>query len=150
VRDIQTRPAQQRSCSPGQVPPLWRSHSPPDPSLMRNLIQKLRRQSHPLAQLGGVFLERTRIVSEIQFTTHFIYFFVVQTKRFVGSSVNVILTRQACGQRSSRAAESKRRALENHISERICYMFLISKSRGDRDQGRCTSWVLPKRRLVTK
>jgi len=31
-------------------------------------------------------------------------------KRFVGSTVNVILTRQTCGQRSSRAAESKRRA----------------------------------------
>jgi len=36
----------------------------------------------------------------------------VETKRFVGSFVNVILTRQTCGQRSSRAAESKRRALE--------------------------------------
>ena len=48
------------------------------------------------------------ILSGIQFTTHFIEIFVVYTKRFVGSFVNVILTRQTCGQRSSRAAESKR------------------------------------------
>jgi len=57
---------------------------------------------------GWVFLERTRILSGIQFTTHFIEIFVVETERFVSSSVNVILTRQTCGQRSSRAAESKR------------------------------------------
>ena len=49
---------------------------------------------------GWVFLERTRILSGIQFTTYFIEIFVVETKRFVGSFVNVILT---CGQRSSRA-----------------------------------------------
>jgi len=60
---------------------------------------------------GWVFLERTRILSGIQFTTHFIDFFVVETKRFVSSTVNVILTRQTCGQRSSRAAESKRPAI---------------------------------------
>jgi len=41
--------------------------------------------------------------------------------------VNVILMRQTCCQRSSRAAESKRRALENYFSERMYYMFLISK-----------------------
>jgi len=64
----------------------------------------------------------------IQFTTHFIDFFVVETKRFVGSFVNVILTRQTCGQRSSRAAESNRRALGNYFPERICYMFLISQN----------------------
>jgi len=51
---------------------------------------------------GWVFLERTRILSGIQFTTHFIDFFVVETKRFVGSTVNVIFTRQTYGQRSSR------------------------------------------------
>jgi len=48
------------------------------------------------------------ILSGIQFTTHFIDFFVVETKQFVGSSVNVILTQQTCGQHSSRAVESKR------------------------------------------
>jgi len=47
---------------------------------------------------GWVFLERTRVLSGIQFTTHFIEFFVVETKRFVSSSVHVILTRQTCGQ----------------------------------------------------
>jgi len=80
---------------------------------------------------GWVFLERTWILSGMQFTTYFIESFVVETKQFVGSFGNVILTRQTCGQRSSRAAESKRQALGNYFSERICYMFLISKCRGD-------------------
>jgi len=66
----------------------------------------------PTLRWGWVFLERTRILSGIKFTTHFIESFVVETKRFVCSTVNVILTRQTCGQRSSRAAESKHRALE--------------------------------------
>jgi len=68
-------------------------------------------------RLGWVFLERTRILSGIQFTTHFIEIFVVDTKRFVGSFVNVILTRPTRGQRSSRAAESKHQALGNYFSE---------------------------------
>jgi len=88
---------------------------------------------------GWVFLEPTRILSGIQFTTHFIEIFVLQTKRFVGSSVHVILTRQTCGQRSSKAAECKRRALGNYFSERICYMFLLSKCRRDSDLGLCTT-----------
>jgi len=83
-------------------------------------------------KVGWLFLERTRILSGIQFTTYFIEIFVVETKRFVGSFVNVILTRQTCGQRSSRAAESKRRAIENYFSKHICYMFPISEFRGDR------------------
>jgi len=91
---------------------------------------------------GWVFLERTQTLSGIQFTTHFIECFVVETKRFVGSSGNVILTRQTCGQRSSRAAESKRRALEIYFSERICYVFPMSKCRGDRYLGLCTFFVL--------
>jgi len=66
---------------------------------------------NPTLRWGWVFLERTRILSGIQFTMYFIDFFVVQTKRFVGSSLTAILTRQTCGQRSSRAAESKRRAV---------------------------------------
>jgi len=80
---------------------------------------------------GWVILVRSRILSGIQFTSHFINFFVVETKRFVGSFVHVILTRQTCGQRSSMAAESKRRALGNYFSERICYMFHMSKCRRD-------------------
>ena len=74
---------------------------------------------------GWVFLEGTRILSGIQFTTHFVEFFGVEKKRFVGSLVHVIFTRQTCGQRSSKAAENKRRALGNYFSERICYMFLV-------------------------
>ena len=68
--------------------------------------------------------------------------FVVETKRFVGSTVDVILTRQTRGQRSSRPAESKRQALGNYFFERICYMFLISKRRGDWDLGLCTTLIL--------
>jgi len=64
---------------------------------------------------GWEFVERTRILSGIQFTTHFIDSFVVETKQFVSSTVNVILTQQTCGQRSSRAAESKRRVLGNYF-----------------------------------
>jgi len=75
-------------------------------------------------------LQRTRILSGIQFTTCFIEIFVVKTKPFVGSFVHVILTRQTCDQRSNRAAESKRRTLGNYFSERISYMFPISKCRG--------------------
>ena len=71
----------------------------------------------PFLRWGWVFLERTRILSGIQFTTYFIEIFVVETKRFVGSFVHVILTQQTCGQRSSRAAESKRRAIGNYFSE---------------------------------
>ena len=54
----------------------------------------------------------------------------------------MILTQQTCRQRSSRAAESKRRALENYFPERICYMFRISKCRGDWDLSLCTTSVL--------
>ena len=68
----------------------------------------------------------------IQFTTHFIEICVVETKSFVGSFVHVILTWQTYGQRSSMAAEIKRRALGNYFFERIGYMFLISKCRVDK------------------
>jgi len=47
----------------------------------------------------------------------------------------VILTRQTCSQRSSRAAESKRQALENYFPERICYILPMLKCRGDSDIG---------------
>jgi len=98
----------------------------------------------PPLRCGWAFLERTRILSGIQFTTHFIGFFVVVTKLFAGhgSFVNVILTRHTCGQRWSRAAESKRRALENYFLERISYMFATSKCRGDWDLGLCPTSVL--------
>jgi len=63
-----------------------------------------RTQPNPTLRWGWVFLERTRILSGIQFTTHFIEIFVVETKRFVGSFSNVILTR-------------KRPALEQDLGE---------------------------------
>jgi len=115
--------------------------------LLESEQTKFRISSIPTDRLrqGWVFLERTRIRGGIQFTTHFVDFFVVETKLFVSSTVNVILTRQTCGQRSSRAGESKRRALEKYFSERICHMFPISKSRGGWDLGRCTFLVLAKR-----
>ena len=95
---------------------------------------------HPrILRWGWVFLEWTRILSGTYCTTQFIEIFVVQTKRFVSRFVNVILTRQTCGQRSSRTAESKRQALGNYFSEWICDMFLISKCRGDSDPGLCTT-----------
>ena len=77
-----------------------------------------------------------------------IEFVVVETKRFVSSNVNVILTRQTCSQRSSMSAESKRRALENCFYERICHMFQISKCGGDWNLGLYTSWVLAKRKSL--
>jgi len=92
----------------------------------------------------------SQILSGIQFTKHFIKFFVVETKRFVGNVSNVILTRQTCGQHSSRAAESKRRALGNYFCERICYIFLISKCRGDRVLVLCNFWGTCKKRTAAQ
>jgi len=69
----------------------------------------VRRLHGPALRWGWVLLERTRILSGIQFTMHFIDFFVVETKRFVGSTVNVILTRQICSQQAGlRKADAKR------------------------------------------
>ena len=62
-----------------------------------------------------VFFEQTGILSGIQFTRHIIEFVLVETKWFVGSNVNQILTRQTCGRRSSSAAGSKRRLLAFYI-----------------------------------
>jgi len=100
-------------------------------STMNNVQQSTNFNKTQLLRWGWIFLERTRILSGIQFTTHFIEIFVVHTKWFISSFVKVILTRQTCGQRSSRAAESKHRARENYFSKWICYMFHMSKSRGD-------------------
>jgi len=88
---------------------------------------------------GWVFLERTRIISGIPFTTHFIDFFVVEMKRFFGSTVNVMLTRQTCGQRSSRAAGGKRRVLAFCISYEFGTCSENQKCRGDWDLGLCTT-----------
>jgi len=63
----------------------------------------------------------------MQFTTYFINFFVAETKRLVSSFVIVILMLQTYGQRSSRAAESKRRALGKYRSDRanLLYVFYV-------------------------
>jgi len=74
--------------------------------------------------------------------------FVVETKRFFGSSVNVILVWQTCHQRSSRAAKSKRRAVGKYFSEWIRYMFLMSKCKGHWNLGSCPTSVLAKRELL--
>ena len=113
--------------------------------LARHSIRSLSFSLFSLLRWGWVFLQQKRILTGVQFTTHFIDFFDVKTKRFVGSSVNVILTRRTCSQRSSSSAERKRRALENYFPERICYMFLIPKCRRDRDLVRVTFWLLAKR-----
>ena len=97
---------------------------------------------------GWVFLEQTRILIGIQFTRPFVDSVFVETKRFVGSNVNVILTLQTCGQRSCMSAGSKRRALEHYFYERICHMFRVSKWNGDWDLGMCTFRVLAKSELL--
>jgi len=131
-----------RGLDPWSANPANRSSNYPFPGNGYRLFRG-RWDSKCWSWWGWVFLERTRSVSGIQFTTRFIEIFVVETKRFIGSSLNVILTRQTCGQRSSRAAERKRRALGNYFLERNWYMFLMSKCRGD--LGLCTFWVLAKR-----
>jgi hypothetical protein len=78
-----------------------------------------------------VILERSRILSGIQFARHCIEFVFVEMNQSVGSNLNVILTLQTCGQRSSRVAGSKRRTLVCYFPARIWYMFSISKCRGE-------------------
>jgi len=69
----------------------------------------------------------------------------VETKRFVGSNVNLILTRQTCGQHSSRAAESKHRALALCFSIRIRCTCQVSTYRRKLDLGLSTTFVPAKR-----
>jgi len=69
----------------------------------------------------------------------------METKRLVGNNVNVILTRQTCGQSSHSAAENKRRALAFCFIMRIRYMFWASKCRVVFNLGLCTALGLAKR-----
>ena len=94
---------------------------------------------------GWVFLERMWILLGIHFTSYFIEFVVVETKRSASSNVNVILTRQICGQRSSTSAGSKRRVVAFDFGARICHMFLVSNCRGESNLGLCTISVLVNR-----
>jgi len=87
----------------------------------------------------GLGISRTNADSHgIRFTRHCIEFFVVKTKWFVRSNVNMILTLQNSSQYSSRAAGSKRIALEIYFYERVCHMFLMSRCRGGWDLWLCT------------
>jgi len=94
---------------------------------------------------GWAFLERTRILCGIQFTRHSIGFVVVETTWFIGSNVNVILTQQTWGQRSIMSAGSKRWALAFYFPIRICYIFPISRCRGESNLGLWPTSVLAKR-----
>ena len=100
---------------------------------------------HPFRQ-GWAWFERTSTFSGIQFTKRFIEFVFVETNKVVRSNTNVIMTRQTCGQRSSRVAGSKRRALAFCFPVRIWYyVFLISICRGKSDLGVFMTSVLAKR-----
>ena len=63
-----------------------------------------------------VLFQRTCEFNGIQFIKHFSEFVFVETNEVDRSNSNVILTRQTCGHRSSRVAESKRQALALYFS----------------------------------
>jgi len=100
--------------------------------------------AHTLRQ-GWVLLKRTCEFSEIQFAKHFIEFVLVETNEVVSSNSHVKLTRQTCGQRSSRVAGSKRRAIGNYCSIRIWYVFSVSTRRPKSDLGLYMTLVPAKR-----
>ena len=96
----------------------------------------------------GVFFERMWDLSGILFTKHFIESVFVQTNKLICSISNVTLKRQTCGQHSSMAARSKRRAPSIYFPMWICHMFLISKCRREWNLGMCTFPVLQKKMLL--
>ena len=86
--------------------------------------------------MGLGILERTRILSGIQITMLFIEFFVVESiRRYCTRDLDTANMRpaleQGCGKQTPSAGKL--------LSGRICYVFLISKCRGDRDLGLCTT-----------
>jgi len=93
----------------------------------------------------GRFLERSTILSGIQFTKYFIELVFVGTNHLIGSDPNMIYTRETCGQCSSVAAGS---CVANdelaYLFIRFCYMFLIWKCRHESNLGLCTSAGLAK------
>jgi len=103
-----------------------------------------RADVHTLKQGWGLF-KRTCEFSGIQFTKHFIEFVYVETNEVVRRNSHVNLTRQTCGQRSSRVAGSKRRAPAFYFSIQIWYVFFISTRRAKSDPGLCMTSVLAKR-----
>ena len=91
---------------------------------------------------GGVGISRTNADAQWNpvYNAFHRSFGWLQTKRFVSSFVNVILTWQTCGQ--SLGLQKANAELGNYFSERNCYMFLISKCRGDWDLGLYTTSLL--------
>jgi len=94
---------------------------------------------------GWVLFKKMGVFTGIQFTEHFIEFYLVKTNQLFGSNSNAILTRQTGGKRSSRVAGSKRRALAFCFPVRIWYMLSISKCRGESDLGLCMGSLIAKR-----
>ena len=83
-----------------------------------------------------------------------IFDFCTHSRRLIAKD-SIFSPNFSCGcsyaKRALWCRDSKRRALGNYFSVRICYEFLISKCSGDWDLGLCTFWVLalinPKRVL---
>jgi len=106
-------------------------------------IGKMR---NPCVFKVGLGISRTNADSQVESTFKGVIESVfVETNQFVSNNPNVILTWKTCGQRTSMAAGSKRQQSATHFSMQIWYMFLMSKGRGERDQGLCTFPVLAKR-----
>jgi len=99
----------------------------------------LRTNSISLIVLVLIFnsFQQTCVFSGIQLKQHFIEFVFVETNEVVRSNSDMILTRQTCGQRSSRVAGSKCQALEFYFPIRIWYLFLISMCTAESDLGLC-------------
>jgi len=107
---------------------------------------QINTHTHQYTHTGGVgYFSNERAFSVESSLQGISSFVLVKTKELVDSNVNVILTRQICGQRSSMSAGSKRRALANYFSIQICSMFLITKCRGESDSVLCTTSGLAKR-----
>ena len=95
---------------------------------------------------GWVFSKRTWVFSGIQFTRYFIIFVVVETQKNVSRNSNVILRRPTCGQHSGMAAGHKHRAITFLFFIQVCYIFLMSKCRGESHLGLCMTSALAKKR----
>jgi len=66
-------------------------------------------------------------------------------KKQNNNNLNVILTRQTCGQRLGMGAASKHQALTFYFPVRICFKFRMSKCRRESDLDLCMTLGLAKR-----
>ena len=94
----------------------------------------------------GVFLERTRILSGIQFTKHVIKSSFVEAHQFFSSNQNVILTRTHAASTQAKLQQA------NAERERLVFPYEFAKlhvldieTRTNSDLGLCTISVLAKR-----